>query len=81
MTTFTAYVTTSQNPLCADPGISIFDDQAGELASETTAAVDLNADGDLDAEIADALCNAHGFARAGQWQESGGQWAAKVERI
>jgi hypothetical protein len=78
--TFTAYATSSANPLGADPGVSICD-ETGEIAREDSTAVDLNEDGDFDAETADALISALGYTRTGQWQESGGQWGAVAEPI
>ena len=77
-----AYATTSTNPLGADAGISIFDgDDDTELCREDVdLALDAE-DGTLDRQAADALLRGMGWERIEGWRESGGQWAAEVDRV
>ena len=77
-----AYATTSSNTIGADAGVSIADHASGEIAREDVdLALDLNDDGDLDEEIADAILNGLGFYRTGTWTASGGQYATEVESV
>lgn len=73
--TVMAYLTRSDNPLGADPGISIVDAGAGEVARANTV---LDLVGGFDAARADEQLARLGWERAGDWQESGGQWAVVV---
>lgn len=70
-----AYITTSQSMPDVDPGLSIHQD--GSRVRE--ADVDLVQGDDFDRDHADRLLAELGWQRAGEWQESGGQWAAEVE--
>jgi hypothetical protein len=81
-----AFAATASNLLGADAGIIIRD--AGIIIRDDADADVLVIDGDpgedefgnLDTDNADAILASHGFALAGSWTRSDGQWAAEVER-
>jgi hypothetical protein len=79
-----AFAATVSNTLGADAGITVSDyDPSGDVHTDL-----LVIDGDpgedefgnLDTDNADAILESYGFALAGSWTRSGGQWAAEVER-
>jgi len=80
-----AFAATASNTLGADPGITISDvDPDGDVhAGQFVIDADPGEDeyGDLDIGKADAILESHGWARAGVWTRSGGQWGTEVERI
>ena len=88
-----AWATTDSNTVGADAGISVVErdvvtndqgsitDQGGETEIARTAAP-LPDDycGEIDTDAADEMLKSMGFSRIDPWTESGGQWAAEVER-
>ena len=80
----TAFAATDKNKLGADPGITISDyDPAGDVHVDQAFEVAPigEEDGWLDEDAADALLERMGYSKITPWTESGGQWAAEVERI
>jgi len=74
-----AFAATASNILGADAGILIRDaDDADVLVIDGDPGEDEN--GNLDTDNADAILASHGYALAGSWTRSDGQWAAEVER-
>lgn len=85
MTTLTAWLTTNDSLAGADSGISIseselldgYRDEKGFVAHSDTQ--DWVESASLFPEADDVL-ETMGYHRTGTWTESGGQWAAEVEK-
>jgi hypothetical protein len=86
--TLTAFVTTSDNPIGADAGISVFRQvtedgvltATDEVAAETVTDGSLDAgEDDFDGDAAASLLAGMGYAITGTWGRADGQWAVSVE--
>ena len=88
-TSLIAWATTSTNTIGADAGISVertvMEDgvvrESNEVAAKTVdLALDSEDEGWLNEDAADYLLTEMGYAKITPWRESGGQWAAQVEK-
>lgn len=88
----TAWATTAVSMPGTDPGVSVtralvegtYREEAGVVASwgseDDAWGQDADDDTRLDTEAADTALTELGWTRTGDWRNSGGQWAADIER-